>query len=320
VVQYPLRITEPTELRPATRSEVRASVGGVITILRKHEGDPVAAGDSVVELDTTDAQSKIDILEAQQGELVAQLEKLRSGSRPEEIKRAEEVVSARRVAREFSRQKLAREEQLLANKLASQDEREAARFDVNIKTKEVANAQAELDLVRAGARTEDVQAKEAELERVRAELKFARDELTRKVVRSSISGVLMTPPGDEMLGRAVHQGDLVAEVAQLERMRAEVLVPESEIGEVTIGQPVFLKVASLSGVSFSGKVAFIPSTAVFVEESQTNVVRVAVFIDNPELLLRDKMTGWAEIDCGERSLLRLSLRRIWRWARVRFLI
>jgi hypothetical protein len=53
---------------------------------------------------------------------------------------------------------------------------------------------------------------------------------------------------------------------------------------------------------------------------QSSVVRVVAYVDNPANVLRDEMTGFAEIRGPSQSLLSLFGRRLLRWARVRFLV
>ena len=87
---------------------------------------------------------------------------------------------------------------------------------------------------------------------------------------------------------------------------------------VKIGLPLKLQVASVATRPFLSTVEFIsPSVE---EKDGKRYIRVVALLKNDELLLRQDMTGFAEIDAGKRSLLNLSTRRLLRWLRVRFLV
>lgn len=321
IITYPLKVTAPADIRALNRSDVRSMVAGVITSVAKREGDPVKAGDTLAVLDKRDLQARMAMLEAQRAQATAELSKLKTGNRPEEIRRAGGAYSQRANALRFAQTKLARTKKLIASGLASQEDLDSAKFEVEARTRELVSARAEVDLLKAGARSEDVLAKQAELHRIEAEIELAQSDLLRTEIKSPIDGVLITPRFNEHVGKAIKLGDPVAEVADLTRMRVSVNVPESEIDAVELGQPVVLKVKSYPDREFYGKVDFIAAAATGTgEQKEVKVVLVAVHVANDDALLRDEMTGFAEINCGARPLLTLISRRVVRWVRVRFLI
>jgi multidrug efflux pump subunit AcrA (membrane-fusion protein) len=320
VIPYPLKVTAPAEIRPGGYAPVRAATDGVISKILKREGEPVRAQELIAELDGRELGAQLAVLQAQGAEVDAELVKLRKGSRPEEIARATDVVDEQQAAITFARTKLERTSKLFASGLASGEALDAVREDVAVKADQLAHAEAELSLVKAGARHEDVLAKEAVRRRIEAELAFTQSQLQRDELTSPIDGVVITPRFSEDLGKAVRVGDLVAEVAQTDRMRAEISVPEEDLDALALDEPVLLKVVSLPNAEYRGRVEFIsPATTKPTSESG-RVVRVVADVDNPGDLIKDKMSGWAEISGGKRSLLALFRRHVLRWIRVRFLI
>ena len=168
-------------------------------------------------------------------------------------------------------------------------------------------------------RPEEVEATEAEVARLETQRGYLEEQLHRLRVASPIAGVITTPKLEEKIGQHVKKGDLIAEVHELKTVRAEIAVPEKEIGEVKVGQPVFLKARAFPEAGFSGTVTSIAPAAVKVEEAwRGKVVRVTTAIDNPDLLLRPEMTGNAKIRCGERRIFDLVTRRLARYLRVEF--
>jgi len=78
----------------------------------------------------------------------------------------------------------------------------------------------------------------------------------------------------------------------IEAVIAEIAVPEGEIGDVRVGQPVVLRARALPEKSFVGRVTAIAPP----------VVRVTTVADNPDLSLEPGMSGRAKIYCGERRI------------------
>jgi multidrug resistance efflux pump len=319
-VTYPLKITEPVEMRPATRRDVRAQVRGVIAEIRKGEGAEVVEGEVLAILDVREQRARVTVLEAERAQHEAELAKLLHGSRPEEVRRAEQATLRARSALDFAEKSRARSEQLFVSRAISEQALDGARFDAHTRSRELAGAEAELQIVRAGARLEDVAAKRAEIQRVDAELALMRGDIERSEIKSPVAGTILTPRVEETVGRAVMQGDLVLEVGDLRTMRIEVLVPERELDALEIGQPVVVKVKSAPSETLHGTVTFVPVVTTLDEARQLNVVRVVAVVENRGALLKDKMTGWAEIHAGRRSLLSLAGRRAVRWLRVRLVV
>lgn len=319
-LHYPLKVTEQTEIRPALRREIRGMVNGIIVEIHKQEGDWLKQGDLIAVLDQREVRANLAMLSAERERALAELDKLKRGNRPQDIRRAKEIVGRHRAALKLAQAKRARAEALFARGVVSREALESAQLGAEALAHELSQAEAELQLMQAGFRVEEIRAQQAELDRLDAELAFVKAELIRGELRSPIDGVLTTPRFHESIGRAVHPGDMVAEVADFDRMRIEILVPERELDAVAPGQPIVLKAKSYPDLEFHGRVEFIPSLTTTEAPDLIRNVRVVAFVDNPGYRLKDKMTGWAEINCEMRSLLSLGLRRAVRWIRVRFVI
>ena len=109
----------------------------------------------------------------------------------------------------------------------------------------------------------------------------------------------------------IKSADLSAGVHGPEAVTAEIAVPEKEIGDVRVGQPVALEARALPEKSFFGRVAAIAPARANEEEDRWRgrVLRVTTLIDDADLLLKPEMTGNAKIYCGERRVVDLLTRR-----------
>jgi multidrug efflux pump subunit AcrA (membrane-fusion protein) len=100
----------------------------------------------------------------------------------------------------------------------------------------------------------------------------------------------------------------------------EISVPEADLDVVEVGQPVVLKVRAFPDREFHATIDAISVAVSLDEDSGKRVVHAVAHVTNPDLLLRDQMTGYAEIRCGRRSGLAQMGRRLLQWVRVRFVI
>ncbi|WP_024303244.1 efflux RND transporter periplasmic adaptor subunit [Pseudogulbenkiania sp. MAI-1] len=165
-------------------------------------------------------------------------------------------------------------------------------------------AERELQRLQAGSRPEEIEAAEAEVASLEARRANLRDQIQRAEIRAPHAGVITTPRLEEMVGQHVFKGGLIAKVHDLHKVTAEISVPELDIADVRVGQPVRLKARAFAGETFEGTVTGIsPATAASDRPSGSKVVRVRTVIDNAGGLLKSDMTGVAKIEADDRPLI-----------------
>jgi putative peptide zinc metalloprotease protein len=317
VIPYPLRITSECTVVPSQRIKVRSELGGVISEILVDEGQRVKKGDVLAKLDgralAADRAKVLAEIEKSEAELLT----LRKGRRPEEIEQQKAVLAARRSESAFAAKQASRRVKMMREGVGSRQQAEDAQREFSTKRRAVSEAEAALRLLQAGTRPEEIASHEAVVKRARAELAYIDQKLAMSVVRAPIDGEILTPRLREHVSESVEAGGLVCEIANMQRMRAEIHVPQRFVDAIEVGMPVIVKVESYPSRPFEGKVDFI---APAVDEDKDRRVRVVVELDNREGLLKANMSGYGEVEAGDRSLLELGTRRITRWIRVRFLL
>jgi multidrug resistance efflux pump len=303
---------------PVKRVEIRAQVDGILAEIAVDEGDRVEAQQLLARLDDRDIRASIEQARSEVVRRSANLEKMTRGSRPEEIAKAKTAVAAAADDLKFAKIEADRRERLHAQGVGSAELRDNARRDLALRRAELAQAQAAVQLLEAGFRDEEIRMAEAELAGATADLQHLTTMQDRFVIRSPIAGQILTPRFKERLHSRLSAGETICEVADTSSVRVEILVPEQEIDLIEIGQSAVVKVQSHPLRPFTGGVEFIAPTV--EQEGNKRHIRVVTVIDNSEGLLQEGMTGYGEIDTGRSTLLRLALRRVVRWVRVRFLI
>jgi multidrug efflux pump subunit AcrA (membrane-fusion protein) len=129
--------------------------------------------------------------------------------------------------------------------------------------------------------------------------------------------VLVTPRagtvfGEElprMVGQYFPKGAEVCRVAQTYQLLVRIQVPESEIGDVRVGDPVRLKVRAFSDRRFRGVVSKLGSEGE-PDRNQRMTYRVELTMQNPDGLLRPGMTAFARIDFDRQMIGRILLHKL----------
>ncbi len=187
---------------------------------------------------------------------------------------------------------------------------------LQVKKKEVGEAESALNILLAGSRKEAIEASAAEVAKLEEKLKILEQQLQHLRVRSSIEGVVSTPYLRNRTGEYLKKGDFFCEIVNPDLMIIEMPVPEKEIADVRVGQPITLKVRGFSHRSFEGKVASISPVA--IESGMERRVLVQSVLSNSDQTLKAGMTGVGKILCGKRMIAYLVTRRATRWLRTEF--
>lgn len=318
IIPYPLYITEECVVSPVDRAEVRSQISGIIAEVMVREGDKVEIDSPLIRLDDRELVHSLKQAQAERDRFAANLEKVKGGSRPEEIRRAQANVAAKAQDVKFAEIEARRQQKLFNQGVASAMQRDEARRDLGVKRASYSEALAELRLVQSGSRNEEVAVAEAQLRKVEAEIEFLKKQMDNLVVRSPIAGLVLTPRIHERLHSKLEPGDTVAEIGTEESVRVDIFVPESDADVIRVGHPVSVKVKSYPLEEFTGRVSMIAPAVSEIDGER--IIRVETVLDNERGLLRPRMSGYAEIDTGNRPLISRILRRAVRWIRVRFLL
>ena len=337
-VRMDLKIKGSFDVLPVHNADVRASAEGVIEEIHVTEGQTVQQGDLIASLFDRDVRADLQKTEAAIAEGKAKLRLLVAGPRPEEIEQARIEVTKSAEAIQFATSRLARDKELFDEKLVSKQELENSEQNLALRKSESKTAKSKLDVLLAGSRPEEIEAMKESIASLESQHRYLDEQLKLMRVISPASGVVATPARQliAMKHQLAKKGDLVAKVFDLKTITAEMIVSESDIGDVKVDQKVLLKVRAYPEKTFYGKVKSIaiaaqggPSSVASAtgqpqgtSNARNNLsprmVTVTTEIENADLLLKPDMSGQGKIFCGERRLLDIVTRRIARTVRVEF--
>ena len=145
------------------RIELVAEASEPVLEIAVHEGDAVTSGQVLVRLDPRRAELELELARAEHSRLLALREEQQHGARPEAIAEAEARTRQARSRDRNARQELTRIAQLRERKLIAQADLDRATTTQQGTAAEVAAAQAALDLVLAGTRSEQLAQTEAQI-------------------------------------------------------------------------------------------------------------------------------------------------------------
>lgn len=184
---------------------------------------------------------------------------------------------------------------------------------------ELARRQSELDSL-AARRTETLARRDqealglvqAEIRRAEAELSLVRGQRARFDLETPIDGVIVAGDLGERLGARVEPGEVLFEIASLDRLRLEVELDEADLGRVARGATGRLRLAALPSAILSFEVeAILPVATV---RDGRNLFRALARLDDEtdravRASLQIGMQGVARIDAGHATIAA----RILRW-------
>jgi HlyD family secretion protein len=277
-------------------AEVRISskVGGEVLGLFVGEGDQVSTGQLLVQIDH--ASLDLQLQQAQAGvELAeAQLHLLAKGARPEDIQQAQEALTQAQENLRLAREDAERIRQLFASGSATQKQREDAEARYVVAQAQFNSAQQALKKIQNLAQPEEIQAARARLEQARIAVQLLQKNIQDTAVASPLTG-LVTHKLVEA-GELVSPGTTMLILSDLSRVELQVYVAEPELGAITLGQAVRVRIDGGPQTEFPGRINFISSEAEFTPKNiQTRdervklVYRVKVEVDNPQGILKPGM-------------------------------
>jgi HlyD family secretion protein len=269
-------------------------VSGKLAEVLRDEGDAVKAGEIVARLDDEPYRREVGESRGQVGSLDARLQLLEAGNRPQEIAQARALVREREVTAANAERTYRRQEELLATKAISIQERDDAEARYREAEARLASGREQLNLLEAGFRVEEVAQAKADLARAEAALASAELRVQDSVLKAPSDGVVLTRAQEP--GAILQPGTTVLTVSLFRPVWVRAYVQEPDLGRIHPGMTVEIYTDSRPDKPYAGQIGYISPRAEFTPknvetpELRTSLVyRLRIVVQNPDEGLRQGM-------------------------------
>src|SRR5215510_989853 len=274
------------------------------------EGERVRKGQLVARLDTRRLEPQVAQAEAKVAAQRQVVQRLHSGSRPEEIAQARANVESAKADAVNARQQYERIKsaaEMSAGRAVRQQDVDSANAALQVAEAKLAVNQRALELAVIGPRKEDIAEAEARLRANEAQLALLRQQLVDAELLAPMDGVIRT--------RVLEPGDMaspkkpVFSLAITDPKWVRAYVSEPELGKIHEGMAATVSVDSFPNRRFEGWVGFISPVAEFTPKAvQTQELRpslvyeIRVLVKDPSDELRLGMLATVHLNTnGEKD-------------------
>ncbi|HYW65334.1 MAG TPA: efflux RND transporter periplasmic adaptor subunit [Candidatus Dormibacteraeota bacterium] len=288
-------ISSNGKVEPIAPVAVRAQLDTFVTKLHISEGQSVKKGQLLLELNVKDAASQLAAAKARLLRAQDDLRVAIAGGRKDEAARINGDLAKAKAERDRLQRNHDSLTRLLAEGAATQDELtandlalEKMHAEVNklAAAKKEFDRQANLDESRSSLAVQQAQSEVAALE----------DKVQQGRIRASIDGTLYAMPVHE--GDFVRVGDLLAEMADLHKVRVRAFIDEPEMGALEPDEPVKITWDALPNRVWEGKTEIIPKQV--VARGLRNVGELLCSVRNDKLELLPNTNVNVRINLKER--------------------
>jgi len=295
-----------------------SKIQGRISEICCNEGDSIKQGQVAVRLESTDLEASMEQAAAGVERARADISNTEAGIENARanltnavagVKSAEADLEKARVEAEEAKKERDRAAELVKKDFVSRSsyDQAAAAYDSGVAAQRAAAAK--INAASAGRNAAEAQVKasmsqlnssRAVLKEAEAGLAFSRSKLADTTIYSPVSGTVVYKALEK--GETVDPGSVILTIVELNNLYVRVDVDETLISNVVLGSDAFVKVESMPGRVFRGKVYEIGRYAEFATQRDVTrgrqdikTFRVKIRMDDKEGLLKPGMTVSVEI-------------------------
>ncbi|MGC4065879.1 MAG: HlyD family efflux transporter periplasmic adaptor subunit [Polyangiaceae bacterium] len=281
--------SEPTPFQGVVEIEetvLAFELGGRVQEITVKEGDKVAIGQRLASLDDSLTKATEVARLAEVGVAEAQVQLLRQGARPLEIRAADSRVEAAKAVESQLSKNVERLRALLQNGAIAQASVDDADAQLQRAIAERMAAEHVLDNLKAGSRAQEIKGAKARADAALGALELERVRMRKHVLNSPLEGRVLdvhVEPG-EVIGTAA----AVVTIGRSREPYVDIFVPQSKMGGIKVGTPARIRIDALK-TALDGKVTWVGRRTEFTprylfseNERSTLVLRVRVTFDDPK--------------------------------------
>ena len=289
-------ISSNGKVEPISPFVMRAPLDTFVEKVSGVEGQQVKKGQLLLELNVRDARAQLDDAEARLLRARDELRAAQSGGKSDEAAR----VAADLAKAQGDRDRLLRNHDALERLIAKQA---ATRDELAANDLALSNAQAEVKRLSAAKQEFE---RGVKLDAGRTELQVQQIQSEIASLKAKVASARVTAPTDGTLyslpvttGVYVKTGDLLAEMADLHRVRVRAFIDEPELGGLVPNEPVKITWDALPNRTWTGRTEVIPKQV--VPHGTRSVGELLCAVDNQKLELLPNINVDVKIHSNERT-------------------
>jgi HlyD family secretion protein len=289
-------ISSNGKVEPISPFVMRAPLETFVEKVTGVEGQQVKKGQLLLELNVRDARAQLDDAQARLLRAQDELRAAQGGGKTDEAAR----VAADLAKAQGDRDRLLRNHDALQRLIAKQA---ATRDELAANDLALSNAQAEVKRLLAAKQEFDHGVK---LDAGRSALQVQQIQSEIASLRSKVATARITAPTDGTLyslpvktGDYVKTGELLAEMADLHRVRVRAFIDEPELGGLVPNEPVKITWDALPNRAWEGRTKVIPKQV--VQHSTRSVGELLCDVENQKLELLPNINVDVKIHSNERT-------------------
>lgn len=262
------------KVEPVQWAAARSEVAGVVRSVNVSQGQQVTAGQVLVTLDNVSAQSELVAAQTRQQEAEAEYKTLGQGGKASALANINASITNAQAAVAVAKRNHEAMVRLQSQQAATKLQVQQAKDALDAANNQLAAAENQR---RTLVTSTDKSLAGAKLSDAKAAVELAKHRLSLESVTAPMSGTVYK--FDLKVGAYLEPGALVADVGNIDKMKATVYVDEPDLGRVSIGMAVAITWNGKPGCTWWGKVDRMP-TEVVALQSRT-VGEVTTIIANP---------------------------------------
>ncbi|HET9182974.1 MAG TPA: efflux RND transporter periplasmic adaptor subunit [Candidatus Angelobacter sp.] len=262
------------KVEPIRNFAAHAPAPAVVKRILVQAGDRVKAGQLLLQLDDADAQAQAAKALSQVRAAQADLQAAQSGGTHQEVLTTRADLEKAQAERDDAQRNLAAVERLQQNGAAAPAEVEAARSRLTKANADVQLLQSRLK----GSSSPEMEKVEANLTQARAAYSAAQNLLNNLNVRAPFAGTVYQLP--VKASAYVNGGDVLLQMANLDKVQVHAFVDEPEIGRLALGQKVEITWDAIPQRVWSGTVTRLPASVTTV--GTRTVGETLTYVDNSD--------------------------------------
>jgi len=282
-------ITAAGAVRPVKTVNISPKTSGRLARLFVEQGDRVVKGQVIAEMDRSDLEGRLQEVEGTIAQAKARLDRLREGTRTEQVGQAQARLESFKVGLTLSQSRYKRNQELFETGAIAQDALDAARVGYEQAQAQVTESSKNLEELKRGPRRQEISEAQAQVQQAQGQRTVIQSQLNDTILRAPFAGVvtqryategaIVTPTTTASTTASATSSSIVTLAGTLEVLAD---VPEAEIGAVIPEQKVEVRSEAFPDQVFPGVVRLISPEAVVVQNVTSFQVRV-------RLLPQDKL-------------------------------